>query len=393
MSDKKTLPPPKDLLEALEPRRLIGGFEPPPEGLLEQIRNLIQKGADVNQKDHLGRTPLFLVTNDEHLDILKLLIEHGADPYHKDKENRSILHYCTRLKTIKTAQYYLDNFNLNINAQDNEGLTPLMSCVRSLPMQSNMAGILQVYIDHGADINVLSQGHDALAWAISNNHHDCALALLKAGATFQLYAGGTTALHMAAQNKNLVLIQELVQRGQSLSTYNDQGYTPFHSLFGPWKKYKEKLDCVDNFLEQGADINQRTKEGLSPLEIECAKGDPRMIEKLLELGADIHPAGPRSGSALGSAAYSRMETVVQKLLELGADARALNSAGQTALMQAMLSRGKEDKKLISIISMLIDHGVDVNATFMGNTVMDWIEKKPAHYPEVGELVSIALEKG
>jgi len=48
-------------------------------GDLEEVRELLEKGADVNAKDEEGRTPLHWAAGNGYVEVARLLIEHGAD--------------------------------------------------------------------------------------------------------------------------------------------------------------------------------------------------------------------------------------------------------------------------------------------------------------------------
>jgi hypothetical protein len=64
----------------------------------EIAQNLIQNGADVNEQDDDGRTPLFHMINTP---LIKLLIENGADVNAKDNYNCTPLDYYIYEDAIK----------------------------------------------------------------------------------------------------------------------------------------------------------------------------------------------------------------------------------------------------------------------------------------------------
>ena len=49
-------------------------------GRLDEVRNLLKAGADVNEKGALGITALILAAGAGHLEVVKALLEAGADP-------------------------------------------------------------------------------------------------------------------------------------------------------------------------------------------------------------------------------------------------------------------------------------------------------------------------
>lgn len=57
------------------------------EGKTEKVKELLDKGADVNATDKLGWTPLHDATIQGHADIVRLLLAAGADPNAQDPED------------------------------------------------------------------------------------------------------------------------------------------------------------------------------------------------------------------------------------------------------------------------------------------------------------------
>eukprot|EP01038_Epipyxis_sp_PR26KG_P008292 gene8292-11222_t len=50
------------------------------KGYTEMVKQLIAEGADLNSLDEMGRTPLYYACGAAHLNIIKLLLFHGASP-------------------------------------------------------------------------------------------------------------------------------------------------------------------------------------------------------------------------------------------------------------------------------------------------------------------------
>ena len=107
---------------------------------------LLNYGADVNDEDSKGRTPLhFAVEDDENTRIVKLLLRHGANINARDKNkctplHNAVLHYCA-----ETAELLLRN-GADVNARDKEGSTPLHCLVALGPTLE----VWKVLIAHGA---------------------------------------------------------------------------------------------------------------------------------------------------------------------------------------------------------------------------------------------------
>jgi hypothetical protein len=93
-------PPTAPVLSSLHAARVAGSRNTPqPAALLSaaasgdtaQMTDLLDKGAPVNERDELGRTPLMLAVMQRKLEIVRLLLDRGADPNVADSAGRTPL--------------------------------------------------------------------------------------------------------------------------------------------------------------------------------------------------------------------------------------------------------------------------------------------------------------
>lgn len=59
------------------------------------VELLVAKGASIDGRDRLLKTPLHLACHGGHTHVVKYLLEHNADPIEKDVSGRTALHYAT----------------------------------------------------------------------------------------------------------------------------------------------------------------------------------------------------------------------------------------------------------------------------------------------------------
>lgn len=147
-------------------------------GYNQIIMYLIQHGADVNTRDDYKMTPLMHALSLNDIDIIRALIDKGADVNAIDDFNYNIItHASTRDPQILLE--LLDQFpNIDINLQDTQGYTPLMTSVNNDEIEN-----AKILIDHGADINTLSTDrHTPLLLAAENDNQDMVDFLLDSGA-------------------------------------------------------------------------------------------------------------------------------------------------------------------------------------------------------------------
>eukprot|EP01122_Echinamoeba_exundans_P015392 TRINITY_DN728_c0_g1_i1.p1 TRINITY_DN728_c0_g1~~TRINITY_DN728_c0_g1_i1.p1 ORF type:complete len:721 (-),score=143.90 TRINITY_DN728_c0_g1_i1:2567-4729(-) len=101
------------------------------KSLTSSKRQLI---VDIDLQDTNGRTPLINCIRKGYIDLLKLLLENGADPNIQDDALQSALHHaCMRAKSSLVAEAvecikHLMKCNADINLKDVHGFTPLHVC-------------------------------------------------------------------------------------------------------------------------------------------------------------------------------------------------------------------------------------------------------------------------
>ncbi|MFB0553289.1 MAG: ankyrin repeat domain-containing protein [Phycisphaerae bacterium] len=113
------------------------------DGDIDQVQLLLSKGADVNEKNRMGWTPLHTAIQNRRQALIEPLIAKGAD----------------------------------INATNNRGQTPLMAAV-----YIGQKDAVELLIAKGADINVIGGGDNALSLAKKRRNQEIVDLLVKHGA-------------------------------------------------------------------------------------------------------------------------------------------------------------------------------------------------------------------
>lgn len=96
-----------------------------PLGDHDNVKRLLNHGADPNAAFDDGKTPLMLAAENGHHDICKTLVLAGAITTMTDRRGRNPLHYAAERGHNDLVQYLLD-YGAPVAAIDNEGNTPLM---------------------------------------------------------------------------------------------------------------------------------------------------------------------------------------------------------------------------------------------------------------------------
>ncbi len=159
---------------------------------IEEVKNLIAKGADVNgrEKNSKNTTPLFLAVENGNAEITETLL----------------------------------NFGAKINARDDEKQTPLMKLDEDATPE-----LVRLLIKHGAKINLTDkQGNTALILAVEYGRAEVLQELINNGADVNAQNNeGTTALMRAAFDDDLEKVKILLLAGANVNLKNKEGETAF----------------------------------------------------------------------------------------------------------------------------------------------------------------------
>lgn len=252
---------------------------------LDIVRLLLAHGADANLSDAFGKTPLLYALEDTNAQLTELLLAAGASVHSKDNEGYTPLHHAA-VYADKACVELLLAAGAEVNATDNNGTTPL---------------------------------HQA---ALVSNSETLA-ALLAAGAKPDPQA---LFLSIGARLESAACIKLLLAAGVELEiTSSALGYTPLLSAMA-----KNCGACVVTLLEAGANPNAMGKDGMTPLLNAVSLRNAACTKALLAAGADANLAHPESGETpLHYAAKFSARECIELLLAAGADPTRTDKKGRT----------------------------------------------------------------
>ena len=96
-------------------------------GRIDQARQLLRSGANVNSQDSNGYTILMLACRNGHIDTARMLLgEFHANIDIQDEDGWTALMLACRFGKVDTARMLLGEFHANIDIQDELGGTALM---------------------------------------------------------------------------------------------------------------------------------------------------------------------------------------------------------------------------------------------------------------------------
>jgi uncharacterized protein len=367
---------------AMIARLLNAGADPnivPPTGVTPLMRaartgstagvmSLLAHHADANAQEIAGgQTALMWAITERHPDVVRALIDRGADVHRRSR--------VWRQRVLTCCERYLGDSE-GIAEMDGGGFTPLLFAARNGDLESAKA----IVAGNGGVDDTAADGSSALAVAILSGHSPLAVYLLDEGADPDANAAGYTALHAAILRGDLDVVTALLRHGANPNAplvkgtptrRNEKTYAPDWALDRAWiggtpfwlaARFAD-LEIMRVLAANGADTKTPASDRTTPL-LAAAQADNvpsrrgatsaqrerRAVDALqlvLALGAGINETTDRGDTALHIAATKRLNTVVEFLAHHGAALDARNSRGLTPL--AIATMEPEAPKGIAVI--------------------------------------------
>ncbi len=355
--------------------------------------NAADVNADVNAKDtRRGQTGLMWAVAQQHVEVVRLLIEQGADVNAKSHmpggfTPLQFLTYGVRRRD-PSGPDKLEPGDVHPDPSSSRGgFTALMFAARQGDVDS-----ARLLVDAGANVNAVAPDYgSALVVAASSGHEPVALFLLEKGADpngtdiwgfaplHYALADGITAIGMSRKRiptdrywlrSNMPeLVNALLEQGANPNARVGKGFPPFN--------YPAFVRTTGNSMPQ---IRQ---PGATPFLLAAASFDARLMRLLHSHGADpLQTTDEGTTPLMVAAGMGRLDDLtgeeekmvleaVNLAVELGGDVNAAN-VNAAYVKAAYINTANQDGRTAlaaaaylgvnSVIQFLTDQGVDLEAT-------------------------------
>lgn len=280
------------------------------------------KGLIINANNKEGRIPLHEACLLQESEIIKLLIENGADITATDNKYGMGMLAWTILGTKRgeidalgiVLDYIIDKNETLLECQDLECVTPLRHA-----LLTKKYSIAKMLVMRGAKVNA-----------------DCSN-----------YTPSLSYLHHVVHFENVDMAKFLIKHKADIEARDEDGNTPLHkAVFG------NLLNMTKMLCKYGADVNAKNDDEFSPLHISVNHNNFDIIYTLIACkNIDINQLGSHGLTPVELAFYSdedsREDSWLTVIFLLAAGANVGNRIRQSVNLKAKLSSFIEEKLSLS----------------------------------------------
>lgn len=289
------------------------------------VQALIAKGANVDEMDETGMTPLMIAASEGRTAIAKTLIDAGADVKVASSDGTTALMRAASSNRVEVIKLLLSK-GADVNAKNNGGMTALM-----VAAFGGYADSVRALLTSKAEPNAKdNQGRTALMAGATSGDAAVVDALLKAGADATATDAGHGSPMTYAAAEGYASVMQVLQRAGLKPNAGDLALASAGC----------HTDAVKLALASGVSVNGAEGQ-IVPL-LSAAGGDcVDVVRMLLDGGANINAKDGDGWTALMKAAQAGHPDMVRLLMQRGADMSVADSNGRTAWMFAAMSGSTE----------------------------------------------------
>jgi ankyrin repeat protein len=290
------------------------------------VKLLLDHKADPDVMRY-GQTPLNWAVQHGRKDLLKMLLAAGAKVDLGGNGQGTPLGWAASRKDAEAVKLLLDA-GADPNAfTENDSFPPLSKAlsIDRGQTEEQAVPVVELLLARGANVNWQDPRYGFTP--IFGRGEVLGPLLLKHGAKLDVrMRGGDTPLHYAAVlGERDSAVRFLLAQKVDVNARNDAGQTPLHMPF----RLSPSPRVIELLLGGGADVNARDKQGRTPLHAAAERGPASVAELLIDAKADLGARDDSGATPLHLAAKLKRKEIVELLLKRGADADAKDNAGRT----------------------------------------------------------------
>ncbi|KAF8763623.1 Serine/threonine-protein phosphatase 6 like protein [Argiope bruennichi] len=262
-------------------------------GHLNIMKYLIEIGADINSENDAGTKPIHFAAREGHKDIVQFLLDIDPSSKHLTIVGQTPVHYAVLGGHIDVLQFLIDR-KFDINASSRKGVLPI-----HLAVFTNNENILKLLLHLGAFYNAIFDGSTPLKSAQENNYVQCTNLLLSVEKFFN-----------AVKKNNISEVESCIKNDVAVNVKNADNISPLH--YACWKGYE---NIVDILLKNKADPNILGKGNCRPLHYAAKFNHFTVVKSLLLYGAMYNATSSNHKTPLDFTTYDDIKNLLQLIDE------------------------------------------------------------------------------
>jgi ankyrin repeat protein len=362
-----------------------------------EVRRLLQEGADVNLGQADGATALHWAAYHGDIGLAEILLAAGADPAAANRNGSTAMWLAASQGDAPMVEALL-NGGADANEELPLGRRPLMLAARA-----GSVAAVRALLDRGADTNAREseRGTTALMQAADQGHADVMAVLIEhgadvaAGSAAVFRDGRTAALGKSGDPRDAVrrqvvavvceqpspdlgLLRELIRESSEDEVLAELASSTIDLTTDDICSKLQKGALGFVFTSGRREAQERQPDGgeLTPLVYAARAGALDAARVLLDAGADVNQLTRYGWSPLLAATQNRNYQMGKFLIDHGADVNIANKGGWTPLYLATDNRNVEggdyptptpDMDHLQFIELLLEHGAEPNARLIEST--------------------------
>ncbi|MBN1532053.1 MAG: ankyrin repeat domain-containing protein [Spirochaetes bacterium] len=350
-------------------------------GNLNNVKKYLAEGLSQDTADKTGRSLMMVAAAYGRMNVVDYLLLMGADANRADNKGNTLLHLLAANRSaaaLKTMQEAIRK-GANLYVKNYDGRSPAVQAINA----GNANGF-KALLEGGYNKNEREQNMPVVMYAYSKWQRPIVKMLMESGAILsESNAAGETVLHQAALRNDATSGAEFLQTDRNIIDQKTrEGKTP---LICAVEKGNAPFAAL--LLKQGANTRIADRTGRTVLHYAAAIFNAeRLLKDLPETGVDMNAKDHQGQSPIIVAAEKGRWENVAFFAKRRADLNAADSSGRTPLLIAAKKAGHPTVKL------LIEAGADVKrADGEGMTLLHYLASSRGAM--ASQLIPVAVAKG
>jgi ankyrin repeat protein len=300
------------------------------------IRELLSGRPDINARDEKGNTALMFAADKGDVRIFESLFRSGADPRIKNDDGESAFVKAASGGNTSIVRMFLEDSRYG-GADEYEQATAMNSAA-----YYGRTEMLSLFVDRGMSPDTIgANGTTPLMRASEGGRVDTIRYLL--GMDVNINAtdnSGLTPFHYAVLSNSDKALRVYVEEREFISRENTQAEEGMRLA-----ALKDKRKSLEYLLDTGVDVNSVNGEfGVTALMLAAGEGNEKATEMLVRFKADLNKQSLNGRTALMEAAGNSKNNTTKVLIKAGADLNIRDNNGTTALGWAIRNDHKDTRK-------------------------------------------------